>query len=173
MPTICTIGYEAADIEDFIATLKLVKIRVLLDVRELPISRRKGFSKSSLATRLAESGIEYIHLKGLGDPKAGREAARAGDMVKFRKIFASHKKSADYKACLEVAAAQVLSGEACLMCYERNHSECHRSIVADDLSNIINLEIRHLGVREGLARDASKGRTRSSIRAGQSVAACR
>lgn len=173
MTAICTIGYESSDLEDFVATLKMSDVEVLLDVRELPASRRKGFSKNKLAARLEEAGIEYVHLKGLGDPKAGREAARAGRMNEFRRVFNAHKKTPEYKAGLEVASNKALSQKVCLMCYERNHNDCHRTIVANDLSDILNLSIKHLGVPEGLARDASKGRTRSGSSLGQGAAACR
>lgn len=171
--TICTIGYEGSDLEDFVAALKMAEIAVLLDVRELPISRRKGFSKNKLAVRLSEAGIEYVHIKGLGDPKAGREAARAGRLDEFRRVFNAHKKSPEYKSGLEIASNRAHSQRVCLMCYERNPSECHRTIVASDLSNILNLSIKHLGVPEGLARDASKGRTRPRPGVGQGAAARR
>lgn len=171
--SIATIGYEGADIDDFIATLQAVGIKALVDVRELPISRRKGFSKNKLAERLEGVGIRYAHVRGLGDPKAGREAARAGRMQEFRKIFRTHTKTEPYKAGLEFVATLAASEATCLVCYERDHRDCHRAIVAEDLSNIVDLSIMHLGVRKGLAQDASKGRSRKSGGARQGVTACR
>lgn len=76
---IWTIGYERVGQSDFVAALKAAKIKTLIDVREVANSRRAGFSKKSLATALDEAGTAYIHLKPLGTPKAGREAARKGD----------------------------------------------------------------------------------------------
>jgi uncharacterized protein (DUF488 family) len=67
--------------------LKVAKITRLIDVRELPISRRKGFAKTALSTALAVAGIEYVHLKGPGDPKDGREAARRKIMPSSTKYF--------------------------------------------------------------------------------------
>jgi uncharacterized protein (DUF488 family) len=61
-------------------------VRLLIDVRELPTSRRKGFAKSALSSALAAADIGYLHLKGLGDPKPGRDAARAGDYAGFLKV---------------------------------------------------------------------------------------
>ncbi len=78
MSVVYTIGYEGTDIDRFVATLKAVGVRRLADVRALALSRKKGFSKRSLAARLKAEGIDHIHLVGLGDPKTGREAARAG-----------------------------------------------------------------------------------------------
>lgn len=84
---ISTIGYEKADLEHFVGTLQLVGVEVLVDVRDRAQSRRKGFSKTALSERLQQAGIEYIHFRVLGDPKEGREAARSGNMKKFRSIF--------------------------------------------------------------------------------------
>ena len=64
-----TIGYENAAIEDFITTLGMRDIKRIIDVREYPGSRRKGFSKECIsALWLKDNDIDYVHLKGLGDP---------------------------------------------------------------------------------------------------------
>src|SRR5690606_21613376 len=78
MSIVYTIGYEGTDIDRFVATLKAVGVRRLADVRAVALSRKKGFSKKSLAARLEAEDIEYLHFQALGDPKPGREAARAG-----------------------------------------------------------------------------------------------
>jgi uncharacterized protein (DUF488 family) len=76
MRTLFTIGYEGASLSDFIVTLQNSGVERLLDVREVAQSRRPGFSKTALSTALAEADIGYTHLRQLGDPKAGRDAAR-------------------------------------------------------------------------------------------------
>lgn len=70
-----TVGYEGVDLDEFIATLKTFGIKQIIDVRDLPLSRKRGFSKNALASALAEAGVKYLHVKSLGDPKPGREAA--------------------------------------------------------------------------------------------------
>ncbi|WP_292911788.1 DUF488 family protein [Niveispirillum sp.] len=150
--TLNTIGYESADLADFVATLKHASVRRIIDIRELPISRRKGFAKKALSEALANADIEYIHLRGLGDPKAGRDAARAGDFAKFRNIFTEHMKSAVAQQELEIAVQHAAQGGACLLCYERSHAQCHRSIVASAISDRLGMPIFHLGVRDGLGR---------------------
>ena len=85
-----TIGYEGSTIEDVLATLKATEIDCVLDVREFPISRKAGFSKSALSNKLEARGISYVHFKGLGDPKEGRIAAREGRFEDFRQIFNAH-----------------------------------------------------------------------------------
>lgn len=149
--SLTTIGYEGALLDDFVATLKAASIRLLIDVRELPISRRKGFAKSALSTAMAAADINYLHLKGLGDPKPGREAARAGDHAGFVQVFRAHMLTSAAQFDLNVAATHVAAGDVCLMCYERDHAACHRTLVAEAIHATIPVRIRHIGVRSGLA----------------------
>jgi uncharacterized protein (DUF488 family) len=151
-----TIGYEGASLDDFIATLKLAKISCLLDVRELPISRRKGFAKTALSEALAKAGIDYVHLKGLGDPKPGREAARRKDFVAFNKIFSSHMKTDIARNDLKTASSLIMASRTCLMCFERDPHTCHRELVAEAVNAKLPVEIQHLGVRSGLAKQARR-----------------
>ncbi|MBM3616495.1 MAG: DUF488 domain-containing protein, partial [Alphaproteobacteria bacterium] len=90
MPNLLTIGYEGTDIATFLTALRASGVEVLADVRELPLSRKPGFSKSALSVALEGVGIRYRHFRELGDPKAGRLATRAGDYTRFRKIFSAH-----------------------------------------------------------------------------------
>lgn len=168
MTTLYTIGYESSSIEDFIATLRAADVSTLIDVRDFPGSRRKGFSKTALSIALADVGIEYVHLKGLGDPKEGRDAARAGEYGKFEKIFLTHMYTSQAKADLERAVTISQQSNACLMCYERSHRHCHRKYIAEAMSSIIDLNTIHLGVREGLAENGRKSRARKDTRTGES-----
>ena len=174
-PLLRTIGYEAASLEDFIATLLAANISQLVDVRELPISRRKGFAKTALSTALASAGIEYVHLKGLGDPKPGREAARRKDFDAFQRIFKSHMKTAQAKADLKSAAKIALNGRACLMCYESDHNSCHRTIVATAVCVNAPVEIQHLSVNPqiGSTKEIAAKRPRKSFDSRQGVASRR
>lgn len=144
--SIATIGYEKSSIDQFIETLRAAAINLLIDVRDLPLSRKKGFSKNILAANLAEHRIDYVHLKGLGDPKDGRMAARAGNYKLFERIFSTHMQTDKAQHDLAVAAKLVRSNRACLMCYECDHDCCHRKIVADQLAEITGLEIDPLRV---------------------------
>jgi uncharacterized protein (DUF488 family) len=150
-----TIGYEGASISDFIATLKLADVRTLIDVRELPLSRKRGFSKNALHTALTGVAINFLHLKSLGDPKPGRDAARAGDMDTFRRIFESHLQSRQGRDGIEEAISVVIEGGACLLCFERCHTECHRSIVAEEIARQTRISLRHIGVQHGLGKQHS------------------
>lgn len=151
-----TIGYEGSDIEAFVLTLLDAAVDTLIDVRDLPLSRKKGFSKAVLRETLEANGIAYVHLRGLGDPKAGREAARAGQMALFKSIFGRHMKTTAAKLDLLDANALAQEKAVCLMCFERAHCDCHRSIVAAHISKATGLSIENLVVEKKRLRNAHR-----------------
>jgi uncharacterized protein (DUF488 family) len=133
MQVLYTIGYEGTDIDRFVETLKAVGIKVLADVRAVAISRKKGFSKSTLRARLESEGITYVHFVELGDPKSGREAARAGNYDKFRRVYSRHLKTKAASGALHVLSETVQKDSVCLLCFERDPATCHRTMIADRL----------------------------------------
>lgn len=133
MKTIYTIGYEGTDIERFVRTLKVVGVKTLADVRAVALSRKKGFSKNALKTRLEAEGIEYLHFVALGDPKPGREAARAGKLDLFRKIYLKHLSAEIAQESLVKLSKTVRMAPTCLLCFERDPIVCHRSIITQKL----------------------------------------
>lgn len=160
MRTVFTIGYEGTDIERFISVLQGARIDVLADVRAVTVSRKKGFSKNKLRQRLAQAGIEYVHIRDLGDPKPGREAARAGRYDTFRAIYGKHLASADAQSALAALTNIVADRSTCLMCYERDPSTCHRSIVAQAIPSA-GLQVRDL------FGDGSKPTSHAAVRKGR------
>jgi uncharacterized protein (DUF488 family) len=131
MPDLLTIGYEGCVIGDVVKTLVDARTNLLIDVRAVAQSRKPGFSKRQLAAALDEAGIGYVHLQGLGTPKPGRDAVRAGHPERMEPIFREHMTSD--RAQAELAQARTLTRErtACLLCFERDHTTCHRRIVAE------------------------------------------
>jgi len=136
MPVVYTIGYEGASIEEFQKTLSIVGISLVADIRAIPVSRKRGFSKISLAERLAKVGIEYQHFGELGDPKPGREAARAGQYPTFESIYRLHLESREARAAIADLLKLVALRPTCLLCFERNPRHCHRTIVAKQLADL-------------------------------------
>jgi len=157
MADLMTIGYEGAELDDFIATLRAAGVETLIDVRQAPISRRPGFSKNALRQALTDAGIGYEHLIGLGNPKPGRDAAKAGRRDEFERIFGAHMDTAHFAEHLRHAAHIALHARSCLMCYERDVAGCHRRFVADALAGELGVGQRHLRVRKGAAGDPRQG----------------
>lgn len=126
--------------------LKAAKIDVLLDIRELPISRRKSFSKTALGGALYELGIRYRHEKRLGSPKDIRHRLREdGNYSRFFREFDRHL--FQQSALLETLAEE-LKGNVALMCYEKDHEECHRRSVANALAELLGKTPVHLGMND-------------------------
>src|ERR1700753_3224672 len=92
-----TIGYEQTPARAVLDELQQAGVKLLVDVRAVAASRRPGFSKTQLAAGLDQRGIAYLHLRGLGTPKDGREAARNGDMKALTKIYQAHLKTPQAK----------------------------------------------------------------------------
>ena len=126
---IFTIGYEGSVQADVIATLAKAGVERVIDVRAVPLSRKPGFSKNVLRAGLAEAGIGYTHLRALGTPPAGREAARKGRYDALARIYADQL--ATPEAMAEAAAMLDLAAEApsALLCFERDPAACHRSLL--------------------------------------------
>lgn len=146
MRKLFTIGYEGAELTDFLARLKAAKVDVLLDVREIPISRRRGFSKTALGDALDASGIAYRHERQLGSPKAIRHRLREDG--NYRRFFRDFDRHLERQGELLDTLARELKGNVALMCYERDHASCHRRSVAEALADLLGKTPVHLGVQD-------------------------
>lgn len=123
-----TIGYEGATVGEFIAALEAAGVKLVADIRALPLSRRPGFSKTPLKAALGEAGIAYVHLRALGTPAAGREAARKGRQAELERIYRGQldlpEAMAQSARLRDLAAATPTA----LLCFEREPAGCHRSL---------------------------------------------
>jgi uncharacterized protein (DUF488 family) len=141
-----SIGYEKAAFADVLLILQSHGITRIIDVRDLPLSRRPGFSKRQLAAGLQQGGIDYVHLRALGTPPAGREANRRRQWSLFWEIVEAKLASTEAERDLHRAADLALEAPSCLLCYEADYCICHRRRVGDILSARHGFELRHLTV---------------------------
>ena len=156
-----TIGYEGLDIDRFVVALLSAGVEAIADVRAVPISRKRGFSKRRLAERLWSEGLDYEHFQALGDPKAGREAARSGRFGDFERIYAAHLATVPAQAALADLARYAYRQTTCLLCFEQDPTFCHRSRVASALSGS-GFVVRHLVAEKSNVRVSSVGASRHS-----------
>lgn len=127
-----TSGYEGRSIESFLSTLKKHHIACLLDVREIPLSRKKGFSKTALRNHLEENDIQYIHLRQLGSPSVVRKKLK--DTKNYTGFFRSmeiHLQSE--QDAIDSAYRHSVQKICCLLCFEKQAEYCHRSLVAQKI----------------------------------------
>jgi uncharacterized protein (DUF488 family) len=142
-----TIGYEGCTVAEVLAELRTVRVRLLIDVRAVPQSRKPGFSKRQLAAGLDEQGITYVHLQGLGTPKPGRDAVRAGHPERMEPIFREHMTSDRAQADLANAKQLARGARVCLLCFEQDPMTCHRRFVAEMVSAETGQPVVHLHAR--------------------------
>jgi uncharacterized protein (DUF488 family) len=140
-----TIGYEQTPAKSVLDEIERAGVKLLVDVRAVASSRRPGFSKNQLAAALDERGISYVHLRGLGTPKDGRIAARSGKFDTLHKIYAKHLKTPQAREELDELSSMVnKSGPVCILCYERDHTHCHRRWIAEIIEDRDSVRIENL-----------------------------
>jgi uncharacterized protein (DUF488 family) len=126
---IFTIGYEGATQAELVAALGAAGVERLIDVRAVPLSPKPGFSKNVLAAGLAEAGIDYVHLKALGTPPEGREAARKGRFDDLVRIYAGQLETREAALAAERMRELAAEKPSALLCFERDPAQCHRSLL--------------------------------------------
>jgi uncharacterized protein (DUF488 family) len=129
-----TIGYQDATQAEVIARLRAAGVGLLVDVRAVAASRRAGFSKTVLRESLAEAGIDYRHLRALGTPKAGRDAARKGRTQEMRAIFADQLATPEAQDQLAELAALARARPTAILCFCAEPAGCHRRVLAERLA---------------------------------------
>lgn len=146
LSAVCTLGYEGRGLDEWVEALVEASVQVVVDVRDVPISRRRGFSKTALSQRLAVDGIEYRHVRSLGNPRDLRHALKDGSLAfgdfapQFRELLNDR-----HDELLELAALAVKC-RICLVCFEEDPTTCHRSIVAEFVASASDdaLTVEHL-----------------------------
>jgi uncharacterized protein (DUF488 family) len=127
---IFTVGYEKTTPEKLVELLGRRGVGVVVDVRLTPISRRKGFSKTALKDALAAAGIRYLHERRLGNPREFRVNART--IEECLDLYHDHMVMRWDEALADVMP--LVEKKVCLLCLESKASECHRSVVAEELA---------------------------------------
>lgn len=141
MNPLATIGYETDTQSGMIDRLKAADVELVIDVRAVASSRKAGFSKTLLAGGLKDQGVDYLHLRDLGTPKPGRDAARTGRIDEMRQIFEAHLEEPAAVLALAQATALAKTKRIALLCYEDDPNCCHRRIVADRIRERLKCEV--------------------------------
>lgn len=125
-----TIGYEGRTVPTLIKALSEAGVERLIDVRMRPSSRQRGFSLMQLYERLRRAGIQYEHVRELGNPPEIRALWYAGEIGEGRRRYRAHLKNGSSDHVAYLVGLAKLSPTA-ILCRERDHDECHRSVVAE------------------------------------------
>lgn len=128
-----TIGYEGHSPESFVMKLRGAGVQRVVDVRELPLSRRAGFSKTALAMGLSKADIAYSHVKALGTPRPVRHAYKAGgSFEEFREAYLDHV--AGHAPVVQELEETAARERVALLCVEHDVATCHRGVLAELLA---------------------------------------
>jgi uncharacterized protein (DUF488 family) len=140
-----TIGYTGFNLDEFVGNLKHQEIECLIDVREIPVSRKRGFSKTALSECLAQNGIGYKHLRMLGSPKALRHEVReTADFSKFFAGVSRHLSGSESQVQIADAIDIARHTRSCLMCCCSDWMYCHRKSVVKEILNHSFFFVEHL-----------------------------
>lgn len=134
------VGYEGQDAEQFVRDLDDAGVDVVVDVRLNPISRKRGFSKRSLAEHLASVGIGYEHLRALGNPKDNR-AGFAGDRAELDAASARYAdllSTPDAANALDRVHSLAATGKVALLCFEATDGRCHRHVALSRIETMLH-----------------------------------
>ena len=147
-----TIGYEGLKPEEFIRLLEIGEVQTVVDVRQLPLSRKPGFSKVALASSVNQRGMKYIHMRELGCPKNIRHDYHIDrDWDRYTVRYKSYLE-AQLESVLQLADL-AMNERCCLLCFEADPNFCHRLYVAE---RVASLPDRHFDVRHITARDLAR-----------------
>jgi uncharacterized protein (DUF488 family) len=134
-------GYERhKDNREFAQALAHAGVERLVDVRELPISRRPGYAKSALMAAMTQAGVEYVHLRALGNPKPFRDLYKAGRTDEGRAAYEAFLLEERHEA-LAGLAEMLREKRAALMCVEHDPATCHRTVILDALRSRLSLDL--------------------------------
>ncbi len=140
---IYTVGYEGATLEVFLERLQSARVETVVDVRDLPLSRRRGFSKNALAAALRAAGIEYQHVRALGCPKHIRDQYRKDrNWVSYTAAFMQHL--SNQLAAVAHLASLGDARTSALLCYEADARFCHRTYVARAATALCGGTVLHI-----------------------------
>jgi uncharacterized protein (DUF488 family) len=128
---IVSIGYEGHTLDSLVGELAAQEVTTLVDVRLNAVSRRPGFSKNRLRDGLAGAGIDYVHLRALGNPQHNRAAFHAGNTDEGRRIYRRELATPEGQTALVTLADLARTQTAAVLCVERDESACHRQVILE------------------------------------------
>jgi uncharacterized protein (DUF488 family) len=140
-----TLGYQGVDVDSYVSKLKAAGVGIVADVRETPWSHKRSFCKNILSGELSKAGIEYVHVKSAGNPKANRRSAPdLAECLRRYKIYLDDNPTGVVDLIEVIRTAASRNRTVCLTCFERDADDCHRSILVDAMRRKIKLRPVHL-----------------------------
>ncbi|MEX0985442.1 MAG: DUF488 domain-containing protein [Actinomycetota bacterium] len=139
-----TVGYEGRTLPQFVRLLKENEIVRLVDVRERPASRKRGFSAVPLFDAMRKVGITYESDRALGNPIEVRDLWKNGSLAegkaRYRRMIRNGRRPR-----VELLLAHAKVERVCILCFEGDPDVCHRGVIAEEAARLEpDLVIHHL-----------------------------
>lgn len=127
---IYTLGTSNRELEEFVDILRFYEIKVVLDIRRFPVSKRfPHFKKENVEEVLKENGISYIHIEALGGYRKGG--------------YESYMETEEFKTALQKLMEIVRNERVCIICAEKFPWRCHRKFISKALEEH-GFEVHHI-----------------------------
>lgn len=148
MGTIYTIGFTKKSAKEFFELLTINKIEIVLDVRLNNTSQLAGFSKypdleyflNALCNIEYRNDVNFTPTENLLKKYKRKEINWDDYVEEFQQLMTNRKID---KYIIE-KYSYFANKNVCLLCSEEKADHCHRSLVAEIIKGIYNLEIIHL-----------------------------
>lgn len=141
---IVSVGYEGRAIDDFVVELVRAGVQTVADVRLNAISRKAGFSKTRLRDALAAAGIDYRHMRSLGNARDNRLPFWEGRLEEGRRVFREGLQSPEAEASLDELSSLVRDQVVAVLCFESDVEKCHRKVIIDEVAGATEVPVAAL-----------------------------
>jgi uncharacterized protein (DUF488 family) len=142
-----TIGYEGISLEEYLVRLIKNDVKLLVDVRNNPLSMKYGFSKSQLKKYCESIGILYVHFPEVGiKSEQRRELNSQADYDQLFSVYRKNNLSKTTETQTEIIHLLKQHKRIALTCFEANICQCHRKHLSEaikDLS-VFDFEVKHI-----------------------------
>ena len=141
-----TIGHSTRMWQEFVDLLREHQIRVLVDIRRFPGSRRyPHFNQGEMRAKLKEQQTSYVHLEALGGRREPiKDSKNIGWRNRAFRGYADHMASIEFKGGIDQLLELSQGSRAAIMCAEAVPWQCHRMLVSDYLAALCKLDVYHI-----------------------------
>jgi uncharacterized protein (DUF488 family) len=141
-----TFGHGTASAEQMVKLLQGAEVSVLVDVRTAPGSRRHPHvARAELRRWLPEAGISYRWDKRLGGLRSPEpDSPDVAFDVDSLRGYAGHMRTAEFLAAVDQLLTLAAASCTAVMCAESLWWRCHRRMLADFVTAVRGVPVRHL-----------------------------
>ena len=142
-----TIGYQGISLEEYLVRLLKNDIKVLVDVRNNPLSMKYGFSKSSLIKYCGSVGIQYVHIPEVGIQSEQRQELNTqSDYDNLFEVYRKINLSKTTESQIYILNLLKDHKRIALTCFEANICQCHRKHLAEAIAKFpaFDSEVKHI-----------------------------